>query len=332
MRKLAVSFLLIAVMAGLAFSSGQEEKLVIRLGHIRDTNNPTHLAAVRFQELVEKNSGGRITVNIFPNSQLGNPIEMFAQMQAGDLEMVYGGIQTFTFIKGGALYEITAMPFLFSDYDHLRRVLRSDFLKPHVEKLENETKIKIVNPNGEKDPRGLTTKGKPVRTLDDLKGLKIRVAQSELNLKIWRALGAMPQEIPYSDLYMALKTGVVEAQENGSVTVKSGSFYEVQDYYIKTDYSRDCETFYAGLDWWNKLSQKDKDIIYQATEEAGNYETELTQKQLSEVYDFLRTKMTVIEDPDVVSMLKAIQNAGIFADRAATVWPKGIIEYINSVR
>ncbi|MCX7030672.1 MAG: TRAP transporter substrate-binding protein [Spirochaetes bacterium] len=331
MRKLAISLLLIAVVAGLVFSEGKKENIVLRLGHIRDTNNPTHLAAVRFQELVEKNSGGRITVKVFPNSQLGTPNEMFAQMQSGDLEMAYGGIQTFTFIKGGELFEITAMPFLFSSYGQIRKVLNSNFLKPHIEKVENQTKIKIVNMNGMKDPRGLTTKGRAVNSLADLKGLKVRVAQSELNLKVWKALGTMPQVIAYSDLYMALKTGMVDAQENGSVTVKSASFFEVQDYYIKTDYSRDVETFYMALDFWNKLSKADQNLIYKATEQAGNYETELMEKQLADVYTFLKTKMTVIENPDGASMRKAIEDSGIFTERAAA-WPPGMLDYIKSVK
>ena len=331
MRKLGIVLVLIAAIVGLAFAEGKAENLVIRLGHIRDTNNPTHLAAVRFQELVQKNSNGRITVKVFPNSQLGTPNEMFAQMQSGDLEMVYGGIQTFTFIKGGELFEITAVPFLFSTYDHIRKVLNSDFLKPHIEKVENATKIKIVKMNGMKDPRGLTTKGRPVNNLADLKGLKIRVAQSELNLKVWKALGAQPMVVAYSELYMALKTGMVDAQENGSVTVKSASFFEVQDYYIKTDYSRDVETFYAGLDFWNALSKADRRIITEASEQAGNYETELMEQQLKDVYAFLKTKMTVIENPDVASMRKAIEDAGIFTERAAN-WPPGMLDYIKNAK
>jgi tripartite ATP-independent transporter DctP family solute receptor len=331
MRKLAITLVLVAAVVGLAFAEGAKENLVIRLGHIRDTANPTHLAAVRFQELVQKNSGGRITVKVFPNSQLGTPNEMFAQMQSGDLEMVYGGIQTFTFIKGGELFEITAVPFLFSTYEHIRKVLNSDFLKPYIEKVENQTKIKIVNMNGMKDPRGLTTKGRPVNNVADLKGLKIRVAQSELNLKVWKALGALPQVVAYSELYMALKTGMVDAQENGSVTVKSASFFEVQDYYIKTDYSRDVETFYAGLDFWNKLSKADKKLIAEASEQAGNYETELMTTQLTEVYSFLKSKMTVIENPDVASMRKAIEDAGIFTERAAA-WPPGMLDYIKNAK
>jgi TRAP-type transport system periplasmic protein len=328
MRKLVVSLFLVAMMVGLAFG---QEKFVIRIGHIRDANNPTHLAALMFQDLVQKNSGGRITVKVFPNSQLGTPNEMFAQMQSGDLEMVYGGIQTFTFIKGGELFEITAMPFLFSSYEQERKVLNSDFLKPYIQKVENQTRIKVVDMNGEKDPRGLTTKGRAVRNVADMKGLKVRVAQSELNLKVWKALGTQPQVIAYSDLYMALKTGMVDAQENGSVTVQSASFYEVQDYYIKTDYSRDVETFYAGLDFWNKLSKADKDIIFQAAEQAGNYESQLTEKQLADIYGFLKTKMTVIEKPDVASMQKAIDDAGIYTERAAN-WPPGLLDYIKSVK
>lgn len=337
MKRLVGFVALFILIGAFAFATGRPEgsstqpaSRVIRLGHIRDVNSPTHLAAMRFKEIVEKSSGGRITVQVFPNSQLGDPIQMFAQMQSGDLDMVYGGIQTLTFIKGGEPYEITAIAFLFNDYQKERKVLLSDFFKPTADQVENKTGIKIVNINGDTAPRGLTTANTPVHSASDLDGLKIRVAQSELNLKIWRALGSMPQVVPYSDLYMALKTGVVEAQENGAIPVMNLSLYEVQKYYIKTDYSRDIETFYMGLKEWNSLPQADRDLIYQATEEAGNYETELNAKQLKEAYDFLKTKMTVIENPNVKSMRDRLMSAGIYAERAKA-WTPGIVDYITSV-
>lgn len=334
MKKLVVCvlvtvFLVTLLVASSAFSAGQEKKIVLRLGHIRETTHPTHLAALKFKELVEQKSEGRIEVKVYPNSQLGDPKEMFVKMQTGDLEMVYGGINTFAWIKGGEAFEITAIPFLYRDYEHMRKSLLSDFFQPIIEKAEKETKIKIININGDTAPRGLTTKDRPIRNADDFKGLKIRTAASPTVLATMKALGALPQQVPFAELYMALKTGVVDAQENGALVVLSKSLYEVQNYYMKTDYIRDIETFYTGMDTWNKLSKENQELIYQATEEAGNYETVLTQEQLNTAYDTLKEKMTVII-PDCDSIREKL--VGVFDEWEGVKWPKGLLEMVSKVK
>ncbi|MHC2995549.1 MAG: TRAP transporter substrate-binding protein [Candidatus Atribacteria bacterium] len=334
MKKLVVCvlvtvFLVTLLVASSAFSAGQEKKIVLRLGHIRETTHPTHLAALKFKELVEQKSEGRIEVKVYPNSQLGDPKEMFVKMQTGDLEMVYGGINTFAWIKGGEAFEITAIPFLYRDYEHMRKSLLSDFFQPIIEKAEKETKIKIININGDTAPRGLTTKDRPIRNADDFKGLMIRTAASPTVLTAMKALGALPQQIPFAELYMALKTGVVDAQENGALVVLSKSLYEVQNYYMKTDYIRDIETFYTGMDTWNKLSKENQELIYQATEEAGDYETKLTQEQLNTAYDTLKEKMTVII-PDCDSIREKL--VGVFDEWEGVKWPKGLLEKISNVK
>ncbi|MBA7598409.1 2,3-diketo-L-gulonate-binding periplasmic protein YiaO [subsurface metagenome] len=334
MKKLVVCvlvtvFLVTLLAASSAFSAGQEKKIVLRLGHIRETTHPTHLAALKFKELVEQKSEGRIEVKVYPNSQLGDPKEMFVKMQTGDLEMVYGGINTFAWIKGGEAFEITAIPFLYRDYEHMRKSLLSDFFQPIIEKAEKETKIKIININGDTAPRGLTTKDRPIRNADDFKGLKIRTAASPTVLATMKALGALPQQVPFAELYMALKTGVVDAQENGALVVLSKSLYEVQNYYMKTDYIRDIETFYTGMDTWNKLSKENQELIYQATEEAGNYETVLTQEQLNTAYDTLKEKMTVII-PDCDSIREKL--VGVFDEWEGVKWPKGLLEMVSKVK
>ncbi len=329
MKKLIIfliSFLIIfSIIASSVFSA---EVKVIRLGHIRAVDHPTHKAALKFKEVLEDLSKGRFEVRVFPNSQLGNPQEMFVQMQTGDLEMVYGGINTFAWIKGGEAFEITAIPFIYRSYEHMRRALMSDFFKPIIEKAEQETGIKIINMNGDTAPRGLTTSKKPVRTADDFKGLKIRTAASPTVIRAMETLGALPQQVPFADLYMALKTGVVDAQENGAIVVATNSLYEVQDYYMKTDYIRDIETFYMGLETWNKLTTAEQALIFQATEVAGNYETELTQEWLNSVYDFLADKMTVIV-PDNESIRKKLE--GVFDDYEGTKWPEGLLEKIKNM-
>ncbi len=332
MKKVACLVIFLMVLLGFGVAAQAQEKMSIRLGHIRDTNHPTHLAALKFKDLVSEKSGGRIEVKVYPNSQLGGPKEMFAQMQTGDLEMVYGGINTFAWIKGGEAYEITAIPFLFRDYAHMSKALLSDFFRPIQEKAEQDTGIKIITINGDTAPRGLTTRDKPVYKADDFKGLKIRTAASPTVLTAMKTLGALPQQIPFSELYMALKTGIVDAQENGAIVVQSASLFEVQKYYMKTDYIRDIETFYMAMPYWKKLSKRDQEIIFDAAEKSGNYETELTVKQLNTVYDFLKTKMTVITPPqlDLESIRKKLE--GAFDSFEGTKWPHGLIKKISDLK
>jgi tripartite ATP-independent transporter DctP family solute receptor len=325
MKMLAV----LAMMVALPTAALAQENLTLRFGHIRDTNHPTHAAALKFKDILETETKGRIQVKVYPNSQLGDPKQMFTLLQTGDLEMVYGGINTLAWIRGGEPYEITSIPFLFKNYDHMRRSLRADFMKPVQEKAEKDTRIKIVNINGDTAPRGLTTRDRPVVAAADFKGLKIRTAASPTVLRTMQALGALPQQIPLADLYMALKTGVVDAQENGAIMVASASLFEVQKYYTKTDYIRDVETFYMSGSKWQQLSPADRDLISRATEEAGNLETSLTQKQLADVYAQLAGKMTVLE-ADLPSIQAKLD--GVFADYDGTKWPKGLLAEIKAIQ
>ena len=336
MKRIAALVIIACFIAGGAMALGGKEgnekgngKIALKLGHIRDTNHPTHLAALKFKDLLAAESKGGLEVTIYPNSQLGDPKAMFTMMQTGDLEMIYGGINTFSWIKGGEAFEITSIPFLFKDYDHMRRSLLSDFFKPVLEKAEKDTKIKVININGDTAPRGLTTKDKPVTKAEDFKGLKIRTAASPTVLRTMQALGAFPQQIAFSELYMALRTGVVDAQENGAIVVATNSLFEVQKYYTKTDYIRDIETFYMTLAKWNSLSKANQDLIVKASEAAGNYETELTQKQLKETYETLKQKMTVV-DADLPSIQAKLE--GIFNDYEGTKWPVGILQKVKELQ
>lgn len=305
-------------------------KVTLKLGHIRAEDHPTHKAALYFKKLVEESSGGNIEVKVYPNSQLGGPKEMFSQLQIGALEMVYGGINTFAWIKGGEAFEITAIPFLYKSYEDMKRVLTSDVFKPITEKAEKDTKIKVLNINGDTPPRGLTTKDRPVWEAADFKGLKIRTAASPTVMGAMKKLGALPQQVPFSELYMALKTGLVDAQENGSIVVKTNSLYEVQKYYMKTDYIRDIETFYVSMQTWDKLSDADKKILYEASEKAGDYETRLAQEDIESSMDFLATKMRIII-PNNQSIRLALE--GVFEPMFEGVkWPKGLLQKVHDMQ
>jgi TRAP-type transport system periplasmic protein len=323
-RRIVLATLFLAIFS-IAFG-----QTTLRLGHIRDTAHPTHQGAMCFAELVEERSEGQVRINVFPDSQLGGIEEMFIQLQTGDLDMVYGGINTLAFISGGEPFEITALPFLYRDYEHMRAALLSDWFEPIFEEVEDRTGIKVVNVAGDTAPRGLSA-NRPIRGPEDFTGLRIRTAPSETVIRAMERLGALPTEIPFADLYIALRTGVADAQENGAIVMVTNSPYEVQDYYMQTDYIRDIETWYVNPAVWNGLSEADQQAIYEASEECGARVTELTQQMLDEAYEVLEQHITVIGEPELD--LPAIRAAleGVFDDWDGTRWPEGTLDFIRGL-
>jgi len=324
---IALAAMLVLVLGALP---AEAAKVSMKLGHIRADTSPTHKAAVKFAELVGQKTSGEVEIKVFPNSQLGGILDMFTGMKAGSLEMVYGGINTYGFIKGGEVFQITAVPFLYRDYEHMRKVLNSSTFKPHLEAAEKATGVKVININGDTAPRELTTRDRPVKTATDFRGLKIRIAESAMVRAAMQKLGANPQVIPFADLYMALKQGVVDAQENGVIPIKNMSFFEVQKYFMPTHYIRDVETFYISPDKWKALSAAQQKAIAEATEETGNLETELTKRELEEATKFLATKMTIVE-PDLGSIRKALE--GVYEEQfEGKLWPKGLLQQVRDFK
>jgi TRAP-type transport system periplasmic protein len=321
-------FVSIAMLA--ASQPAEAAKISLKLGHIRADTSPTHKAALKFAELVAQKTNGDVEIKVFPNSQLGGILDMFTGMKAGSLEMVYGGINTYGFIKGGEVFQITSVPFLYRDYDHMRKVLLSPVFKSHLDAAEKVTGVKVINMNGDTAPRELTTRDKPVKAAADFKGLKIRIAESAMVRAAMQKLGANPQVIPIADLYVALKQGVVDAQENGVIPIKGISLFEVQKYLTMTHYIRDVETFYISVDKWKALSPTQQKAIFEASEEAGNLETQLTQQELDEATKFLATKMTIIE-PDLPSIRKSLE--GVYEEQfEGKLWPKGLLQEVREFK
>mgnify|MGYP001216271830 CR=1 FL=1 len=331
MKRMFSVLFLVCLIAGLALAGAQQEqRRALKLGHIRDEAHPTHKGAELFARLVEERTGGRIKINVFPNSQLGGILEMFAQVKTGDLDLVYGGINTLAFIKGGEAFEITAIPFLYRDYGHMRKVMLSEDFKPLIAAAEAATGVKLLNITGDTAPRGLSA-NRRILTPADFKGLKIRTAASEVVLRTMKKLGALPQQIPLADLYVSLKTGVVDAQENGAITVANSSMYEVQKFYMKTDYIRDIETFYINPAFHKGLSEGDKKIFFDAAEEAGALVTRLTGEMFDGAYATLRKHMTVVTEPELRLDLIRRELEGLFNDWEGVKWPAGLLARIAAM-
>jgi tripartite ATP-independent transporter DctP family solute receptor len=238
---------------------------VIRCGHAHPTSHSNQLCYEMFKLLIEMKTD-KYQVEIYPNMQLGDEDEMVEMLKLGSLQALTAaryesmGEQTYTF----------GLPFLFKDFDHVRRVINGpigDYIGSFAE--DNGLKVLGIYHSGF---RQITNNVIPIKSPADLKGLNIRTPPLESVLQAMRAFGANAMSMAFSELYMAMKTGVVDGQENPYENIASSSFYEVQKYVTDINYVYLPGFFVVGLDWWNSLPEEDQKIIAEAAKVAVMYD------------------------------------------------------------
>ena len=200
--------------------------IVLKAGHSQNAGEPMDRALHMMREHVEAATGGKVTIEIFPNMQLGGEVEMIKQVLTGSLDITSPSNAPLTnFVPALKIFD---MPFLFRDEAHMIAVLRGPVLQ-EIAEIVATSGIRLL---------GVFNVGvrhimsnKPVRTMDDLKGLKIRTMQSKYHMAAFNAFGANATPISYAELYSSLQTGVVDGAEAANTNYFEKKFYEVAPYW-----------------------------------------------------------------------------------------------------
>lgn len=233
----------------------------MQIGHAQPTTNPRHISLLEFEKMVEEKTKGGLQVEIFPAGQLGSEKEMLESVKMGTIQSLRGGQMDF-------LPKMLAftLPFLAENTATLEKLLSSDFAKKVCEDAKKDNMI-IVSLCDAGGFRNFSTNVRPIKTPADLKGLKMRspgIITIDMTLQ---ALGASCVTVPYNELYMALKTGVADGQENPFINVEGMKFFEVQKYFTELNYQFHPDPFYINLDFWNSLPAEYQTIIKDAAAE-----------------------------------------------------------------
>ena len=225
-----------------------------------------HAGFVKFKELVEEKSGGNVTVDIYPNQQLGGDREYTESCVQGNVTM--GAPSTAAIAALCPSLNAFETPFLFSDYDTARSTLNGEAGQALLDSMESAG-LKGLG-YFENGFRNLTC-NKEINTLADLKGLKIRVMENEVHLAIWTALGANPSPLAFGELYTALQQGAFDAEENPLEQIYNTKFQEVQDHVYLTQHIYTPYVIYMNLDVWNGLNEQTQQLIQECVDEAEQY-------------------------------------------------------------
>lgn len=240
------------------------------VGHAQPEGNPRYVSMEKFAADVKEATHGHVEVTVMGNGQLGTEKEMLEQVVAGTAQGMRGGQYDFS----PRLLMFT-LPFLTTKRSEVTALLQSDLAKRVCAEMEEATGTVIINLCDAGGYRQFSNNTHPITKPADLVGLKMRTNGMKTIDLTFQTLGASTVSVPYSDLYMGLKTGVADGQENPWVNVEGMKFYEVQKYFTEVNYQFHPDPFYVNATWWNTLPEEFQTIITDCTTAMGEYNDQL---------------------------------------------------------
>ncbi|HQJ23000.1 MAG TPA: TRAP transporter substrate-binding protein [Rectinema sp.] len=294
--------LLLILLPSMLFA--QAKPIVLRLAETHPKGYPTEMGDEEFARLVKERSNGRIIVEVYPGSQLGEEKAVIEQVQFGAIDMTRVSISPVAaFVPKLNAFQ---MPYLYRDSDHMWKVLKGNIGMELLASLEPFGFIGL----GwfEAGARSFYNSKKPVYAPSDLKGMKIRVQESELMLGLVRSFGAIPTPMPYGEVYSGLQTGVVDGAENNPPSYYSASHYEVAKYYTLDEHTMVPEIIIGSKISLGRLSKADQDLIKQAAMDAIDYQRGQWDAYVKVSMDKVKAAgCTIIPIPDKTEWMKAVE-------------------------
>lgn len=324
-RSLVIIFCLLAVLLASA-SIGAAGPVVLRWGHCQPVGHPATAASQMVAKLVAERTNNQVRIEVYPASQLGSAQDQIQGLLMGTQDMAYDGPG----VMSKFMPKIAALeaPFLYKDYAHMRRVLASSVVRDLYSDLQRATGINIVD-TWYYGARHITTSKKPVRSLADIKGLKLRVPEIPAYLETLKALGASPTPMPFGELYLALQTGVVDGQENPIATIDSGKLYEVQKYLAFTGHITNLQFVMISDRALKKLTASQQKILKQAILEAGKVQDKTildSEDQLLENFRKAGMQTNDVNRDELRTATKSVY------EKFANIWGEITIKKLTSIK
>ena len=284
--------------SGDAAASGDYEEIELVFSHINAETHTWHKMAEKFKELIEERSGGKITVTIYPNNQLGSEIETVQSAIAG-----------------------IGMPYAITSDEHMDAVLEGDVGK-ELEDLMLQAGLRSLGAV-KRGPRYITS-NKEIHTPADLQGFIIRTPESKMTMAAFEAMGAKPTPMAFSEIFTSLQQGVIHGQENPLANIYDASLYEVQDYIIGTEHLRAWVYMAISEARFSSFSEAAQQLIQECATEAIAYEHELFLADEAQLLTTLEEKgMTYIEVDQEPFKEKAVAGVlAVLSDKQKAIYDK----------
>jgi C4-dicarboxylate-binding protein DctP len=273
-----VSSVLAAAAAVLGLAAGSalaQQPIVIKFSHVVAVNTPKGKGAEYFKKLAEERTGGKVKVELYPNSSLFKDGEEMEALQLGSVQMLAPSVSKFGPL-GAREFEVFDLPYMFDNYEEMHKVTEGPVGKALFKKLEGKGITGLAYwDNGFKE----MSANKPLRKPEDMKGLKIRIQSSKVLGDQMKAFGALPQVMAFSEVYQALQTGVVDGQENTPSNFYTQKMHEVQKYLTMTDHGVIEYAVIVNKKFWDALPADIRNTLDGAMRDATKYANDIAKKE-----------------------------------------------------
>ena len=328
MKKVGLIFLCLLIstvlVTGSAFAQAQKVK-IMKIGHQMNPEHPDHLGTVKFKEIVEAETKGSVKVEIYPSDQLGS---FFTQMQNLKQGIQQGHVNGLGF-PGHFVPEFFLFntAFAFKGFDGYAKAINSPVGSEILEKLIKTAGIRLLTVGDwRRGPRDLLS-AQPIRSVDDVKGLKIRVPETPSYIAAWEALGATPTPVAFGEAYLALQQGVVKALECPLDLIYSQKFYEVAKYISITEHLPELMALGVTEKFWGGLTAEEKKILDGAAAEAGKYVRKIVEENEGVIKDKMGKAGITYINVDKEAFFQKGKSAAYNLETKG-IWPKGFYDRI----
>ncbi|PRY95720.1 TRAP-type C4-dicarboxylate transport system substrate-binding protein [Hasllibacter halocynthiae] len=305
------------------------QDITLTLGHVAPPGSSYQAAAERFAEALDEASGGTMAVDIVPGAALGGLNELWAQLRTDALDLHLIDVGGIIAMREGRPFLVTWAPFLFEDQDHFRRFARSDLFAEMMDGVEAETGVKYLGYVGDRPPRIVTTAETPVRVPNDLRGLTIRTPQHPFVIAAFEAWGASSSPIGAAELLIALRTGVVDGQDNGVIDFVGSGYAEANKHLTPLDYILSGLGLWMSPARWEGMTEEQKGWLTSAAIRAGTDGEAIHEAEMEAAMEALDGLGVTVTEPDTEAFRTAIQP---FLDGAdGTAWEAGLYERIGGL-
>ena len=276
----------------------------LKFGHFASTTDTVHQATLKFAELVAQKTDGGLTVEVFPAGQLGKGKAIIQAARMGSIDIASTGNPYYTGVEPAL--NVLDLPYLFNGFDHVYKVLDGPIGKEIGALLEkhNLKELGFL----EIGFRNITNNKHQIKSAADLKGLKIRVTPNPAHVQAFKLLDAIPTPMAFGEVYMALKTGAVDGQENPITLIHGSKFYEVQKYLSLTYHAYTTCHVTMNLRTFNALPESQQDALLEAMHEAAIFHRKLNRELETKLLDEMSSAgMQIERNPDRAGIARVVQ-------------------------
>ena len=304
----------------------QVRERTIRWGHLNNTDHPVSLGVRKFAEIVSARSGGRIRVREFPSNQLGSEMQQQAALRGGTQEMQSPATTSLVGIVKE--FGLVDFPFLVSTPDQADQLLDGPVGSALLAKLPERDLVGLCY--WDLGFRNVTNSRRPITRGEDLDGIKIRVIPNPVYLETFKAFGANPLPLSFSELYTALETRTVDGQENPFSVILSNRFYEVQRYLSATNHTYSANIVLVSKRFWDTLSPDEQTILREAALEARDHQRRVSREQAGSAVAELRAKGMQVNEIAPAELERMRERTSPIAQRFAAEYDPALVRLFDA--